>query len=126
MSEVNLMSLYITPFLIEVFFEKEKGLFHIVTFRFKNRETFVQLSENVCSSYNFAVLVCLKEILEKNSDITHIAHYHRHDSYNHSRCTEYTCINQRVCGKFLHAYFNKTFVGLERDLLKYLWISKKC
>ena len=69
MSEVNLMSLYITPFLIEVFFEKEKGLFHIVTFRFKNRETFVQLSEHVCSSYNFAVLVCLKEIIEKNSDI---------------------------------------------------------
>ena len=126
MSEVDLMSIYITPFLIEVFVDKERGLFHIVTFRFEKRQKFVQLSEHVCSTYNFTVLVCLKEIVQKNIDINHIARYHRHDSYNHSPCIEYTCINQRVCGKFLHAYFNRNYVGLERDLLKYLWVSKKC
>ena len=116
MSEIEMMSIYITPFLIELVFESKTPHFNVITYKFECGE-FLQLSEHLCLTYNFAVLVCFDQIIRMNAPMEKIVTFHRHDSYNHSRCIEHLCINQNVCGKFQHAYFNKDFIGLEIDLL---------
>lgn len=121
MSEIELMSIYIKPFLIELVFESKTPHFKVITYKFEGGAFLIQ-SEHSCSTYNFAVLVCFDQILRTNEPMRTIVNFHRHDSYNHPRCIEHLCINQKVCGKFLNAFFNKDFGGLENELLKYLWV----
>ena len=121
MSEIELMSIYLKPYLIELVFDFKKPQFNVVTYKFEG-STFILLSETSCSTYSYAVLMCFNRIVSTNLPMKNIVNFHRHDSYNHSQCIEHLCINQKVCGKFIHAYFNKDFKGLENALLKYMWV----
>ena len=125
MTQSTLFNIFIKPYVVELIYDNELMMYVLTVFLYENDE-FTILYKNSYRSYNFALLSCLKRIIDTDIPICDIANFHRHDFDQRMICIDYSCINSKVCGRFVNAYFHIYCNNMKKDLLKYLWIQNNC
>ena len=125
MNQSTLFNIYFDPYVIELVFDNE-SLSYILPVFLKENDISIIHYQNSYKTHDFTIISCFKQIIDTKVPLDHIVTFHKHRYDDKYACIEHALISNKICGRFVKAYFHMFSHKIKRDLLKYLWVEYLC